>query len=92
MVALLVSRPAFEIDYLRIVDPGTFRAAETRERELLAVGAVRLGRTRLIDNLRIMPLAPDASMLPREAVQSNQTRNAHDPLLSPMQDPPRHGH
>lgn len=70
MVASLASHPAFEIDYLRIVDPGTFRATEARDRELLAVGAVRLGRTRLIDNLRIKPLAPEGSVLPREAGQS----------------------
>ncbi|MCM2314765.1 MAG: pantoate--beta-alanine ligase [Thermoanaerobaculia bacterium] len=70
MVASLASHPAFEIDYLRIVDPGTFRTTEERDRELLAVGAVRLGRTRLIDNLRIKPLATEASVQPREAVQS----------------------
>ena len=42
-----------EIDYLRVVDPSTFLPTEARDRELLAVGAVRVGRTRLIDNIRI---------------------------------------
>lgn len=71
MGATLAPHTAFEIDYLRIVDPATFRPTEARERELLAVGAVRLGRTRLIDNLRIAPVAPESSVLQREAVQSN---------------------
>ncbi|MBI2213450.1 MAG: pantoate--beta-alanine ligase [Acidobacteria bacterium] len=43
-----------EIDYLRLVDPRTFLATESRDCELLAVGAIRVGRTRLIDNLRIV--------------------------------------
>jgi pantothenate synthetase len=42
-----------EIDYLRLVDPLTFLPTDARDRELLVVGAVRVGRTRLIDNLRI---------------------------------------
>jgi pantoate--beta-alanine ligase len=43
----------FEIDYLRLVDPMTFLPTDARDRDLLVVGAIRVGRTRLIDNIRI---------------------------------------
>jgi pantoate--beta-alanine ligase len=42
-----------EIDYLALVDPLTFGAPADFERELLVAGAVRVGKTRLIDNLRV---------------------------------------
>ncbi|MGA7617571.1 MAG: pantoate--beta-alanine ligase [Thermoanaerobaculia bacterium] len=42
-----------EIDYLRLVDPETFDAPADLNRDLLLVGAVRVGRTRLIDNLPV---------------------------------------
>ena len=42
-----------EIDYLVVVDPATFEAPADFEREVLLAGAVRIGRTRLIDNLRV---------------------------------------
>ena len=42
-----------EIDYLEIVDPDTFDRPADFHRDLLVAGAVRLGRTRLIDNIRI---------------------------------------
>jgi pantoate--beta-alanine ligase len=42
-----------EVDYLRLVDPETFRTPTDFDRELLLVGAVRIGRTRLIDNIRL---------------------------------------
>jgi len=45
--------PAIEIDYLRLVDPNTFSPPVDFDRDLLLVGAVRIGRTRLIDNIRI---------------------------------------
>lgn len=45
-----------ELDYLRLVDPLTFeRPADINHGELLLVGAVRVGRTRLIDNIRVQP-------------------------------------
>ena len=40
------------LDYLRVVDPATFRAPTETAGALLLVGAVRIGRTRLIDNLK----------------------------------------
>ena len=44
-----------EVDYLAVVDPLTFEApAEIDfDRAVLLVGAVKIGRTRLIDNIRI---------------------------------------
>jgi pantoate--beta-alanine ligase len=42
-----------EVDYLAVVDPATFEAPADFHRDVLLAGAVRVGRTRLIDNLRI---------------------------------------
>jgi pantoate--beta-alanine ligase len=42
-----------EVDYLALVDPETFEAPADFDREVLLAGAVKIGRTRLIDNLRI---------------------------------------
>lgn len=42
-----------EVDYLALVDPLTFRPPAGFDRDLLLVGAIRIGRTRLIDNIRI---------------------------------------
>lgn len=47
--------PGVEVDYLAVVDPQTFRAPADWKREVLLAGAVRIGRTRLIDNLRVVP-------------------------------------
>ncbi len=42
-----------EIDYLALVDPLTFLPPTDFDRDLLLVGAIRVGRTRLIDNIRV---------------------------------------
>jgi pantoate--beta-alanine ligase len=42
-----------EVDYLAVVDPLTFGAPHDFEREVLLAGAVRIGKTRLIDNIRV---------------------------------------
>jgi len=42
-----------EVDYLVVVDPLTFQAPRDFHRELLLAGAIRIGKTRLIDNIRI---------------------------------------
>ena len=42
-----------DVDYLVVVDPLTFEPPEDFEREVLLAGAVRVGRTRLIDNVRV---------------------------------------
>jgi pantoate--beta-alanine ligase len=42
-----------EVDYLAVVDPLTFEAPADFDRDVLLAGAVKAGRTRLIDNIRI---------------------------------------
>lgn len=42
-----------EVDYLAVVDPQTFEPPRDFHREILLAGAVRVGRTRLIDNIRV---------------------------------------
>lgn len=49
----IASRDGIEIDYLRLVDAETFDAPRDLERDLVLAGAVRLGATRLIDNIPI---------------------------------------
>lgn len=46
--------PGIEIDYLAVVDPETFLPPADFRSNILLVGAVRLGRTRLIDNVRVV--------------------------------------
>jgi pantoate--beta-alanine ligase len=41
------------VDYLAVVDPATFEAPADFRRDVLVAGAVRVGKTRLIDNIRI---------------------------------------
>ncbi len=49
--------PEAEIDYARVVDPATLEGLQQIRGEVLAVVAVRFGKTRLIDNLSI--IAPE---------------------------------
>lgn len=42
-----------EVDYLAVIDPVTFAPPADFAREVLLAGAVRIGRTRLIDNIRV---------------------------------------
>jgi pantoate--beta-alanine ligase len=42
-----------EIDYLAVVDPETFEPPTDFERDVLLAGAIRIGPTRLIDNVRV---------------------------------------
>jgi pantoate--beta-alanine ligase len=62
-----------EIDYLRLVDPLTFEAPADFDRELLLVGALRVGSTRLIDNIPIpLPAREDlqpAAVAPERTYQ-----------------------
>lgn len=41
------------VDYLAVVDPQTFLPPADFRRDILLAGAVRIGKTRLIDNIRI---------------------------------------
>ena len=42
-----------DVDYLCVVDPLTFRAPHDFHRDILLAGAVKIGRTRLIDNVLV---------------------------------------
>lgn len=56
-----------DVDYLALVDPVTFEPPADFNRDLLVAGALRLGRTRLIDNIPISrkdPSAPLRASLP----------------------------
>jgi pantoate--beta-alanine ligase len=50
--------PAFEVDYVALVDPDTFEPARSPHVGGLLVAALRLGGVRLIDNLRLEPPRP----------------------------------
>lgn len=45
--------PGLTIDYLAVIDPETFLPPADFHRDIVLAGAVKLGRTRLIDNVRI---------------------------------------
>jgi pantoate--beta-alanine ligase len=53
MRKMIDETPGIEVDYLAVVDPKTFLPPTDFRRDVLLVGAVRVGRTRLIDNVRI---------------------------------------
>lgn len=42
-----------EVDYLAVLDPATFERPVDYHRDVLLAGAVRIGKTRLIDNIRV---------------------------------------
>ncbi|MGK2877171.1 MAG: pantoate--beta-alanine ligase [Solirubrobacterales bacterium] len=49
------------VEYFELVDPDTLEPVTTFERPVLAVTAARVGRTRLIDNLLLEPVAAPAT-------------------------------
>ena len=51
MALTLEAWPGVTLDYLAVVDPETFLAPEDLDRPIVLVGAVRIGNTRLIDNI-----------------------------------------
>ena len=53
MRKIAVETDGIEIDYLALVDPVTFHRPADFHRDLLLAGAVRIGSTRLIDNVRV---------------------------------------
>ncbi|WP_347246222.1 pantoate--beta-alanine ligase [Thermogutta sp.] len=55
MRELISSVPYAQIDYVALVDPETLEEVLTIDRPVQALLAVRLGSTRLIDNMRIVP-------------------------------------
>lgn len=53
MHKIAAETPAIEVDYLALVDPQTFDRPADFHRDLLLAGAVRIGKTRLIDNIAV---------------------------------------
>lgn len=53
MHRVIAEEGGVDVDYLTVVDPHTFEAPRDFKREVLVAGAIRLGRTRLIDNIRV---------------------------------------
>ena len=53
MHRVIADTPGVEVDYLALVDPETFEPPADFNRDLLVAGAVRVGKTRLIDNIRV---------------------------------------
>ncbi|HXH39803.1 MAG TPA: pantoate--beta-alanine ligase [Thermoanaerobaculia bacterium] len=53
MRGIVEQTPGIEIDYLAVVDPETFLPPADFLGDVLIAGAVRIGRTRLIDNIRV---------------------------------------
>ena len=54
MRKMIAETPGIEVDYLVVVDPETFLPPAEFSRDVLLAGAVRIGATRLIDNLRLV--------------------------------------
>lgn len=52
MHGIVAEEEGVEVDYLAVVDPLTFEAPVDFDRDVLLAGAVRVGMTRLIDNVR----------------------------------------
>jgi pantoate--beta-alanine ligase len=53
MHRVVAEEGGIDVDYLVVVDPLTFEPPADFDREVLLAGAVRIGRTRLIDNVRV---------------------------------------
>jgi pantoate--beta-alanine ligase len=53
LAAMLSGEPLARVEYAEVVDAGTFRPVDTLRGELVLPIAVRIGATRLIDNLRL---------------------------------------
>lgn len=54
MLELLAESEGIEVDYLAVIDPETFEPPIDFHRDVLLAGAVRIGKTRLIDNIRVL--------------------------------------
>ena len=52
-LSLLLRNPAIRIEYLNVIDRGTFQPVETFAGDFCVVAAVWIGETRLIDNVFI---------------------------------------
>jgi pantothenate synthetase len=59
MQALLAAEPLARIDYVSVADDETLRECSVIDGPAVASLAVFVGRTRLIDNVRLAPDVPD---------------------------------
>jgi pantoate--beta-alanine ligase len=55
MRTVLLQEKGLSIDYIEIVDPETLAPFTVISGEIVILVAVRLGRTRLIDNIVLLP-------------------------------------
>jgi pantoate--beta-alanine ligase len=53
MRKMIAETPAIDVDYLAVIDPETFLPPIDFRRDILLAGAVKIGKTRLIDNIRV---------------------------------------
>jgi pantoate--beta-alanine ligase len=53
MRRMIDETPGIDVDYLAVVDPDTFLPPADFRRAVVVAGAVRIGRTRLIDNVNV---------------------------------------
>lgn len=53
MEEIIRESPLAKVDYLAVVNPESLREIRRVESEAIILGAIRLGRTRLIDNIRL---------------------------------------
>ncbi len=51
MRSVVAAESGVEVDYLAVIDPRTYEPPVDFQRDILLAGAVRIGRTRLIDNV-----------------------------------------
>jgi pantoate--beta-alanine ligase len=51
MQLIITGSPAIEVDYLAVCDPATLEPLSRIDRQAVLLGAIRLGRVRLIDNV-----------------------------------------
>ncbi|HEV8631569.1 MAG TPA: pantoate--beta-alanine ligase [Thermoanaerobaculia bacterium] len=71
MEAVLAAEPLAAADYVAVVDPDSFQPVETLSGNVVLPIAVRIGGTRLIDNLRLRVVPAGTApppLLPRAAV------------------------
>ena len=68
LLEALAADPLLQIDYVAVVDPGTLEPIENIDNGALIALAAWFGKTRLIDNVVIEPVAqranPDLSQTP----------------------------
>ncbi|HVT04248.1 MAG TPA: pantoate--beta-alanine ligase, partial [Thermoanaerobaculia bacterium] len=58
MLESLRNTAGVDVDYIRLVDAETFLTPRDLDRDLLLVGAVRVGKTRIIDNVTVKGSKP----------------------------------